>query len=192
MRVVWTLRQANDWVRSGIRSDEAYRSVDIIVAPSDRMLKKMSWRTRLDEDGTVKAINNSCSYLQKARARMYEVIKDPVLRNTAVATMTPVTLSTMYIGEKKQLIAKVVNNCNLPISGTITYVLQKGWKAIAKPLRFDNLGAGETYQVSIKLIAPPEDFSVPLGTRVAANVTVTQDKYKARFKLVTNFDRVIK
>ncbi|MEN6356997.1 MAG: NEW3 domain-containing protein [Armatimonadota bacterium] len=192
MRVVWTLRQANDWVKSGIRSDESYRSLDIIINPSGHMLKKMPWRTRLDAEGTVKAISNSCWYLQKARARMYEVIKDPDLRNSAVVAMTPVTLTTNYVESKRQIVVKVVNDCNLPISGTITYAVPKGWKTDAKSPKFENLGAGKTYQAAIKLIAPSKDAQVASGIRIAANVTVTQDKYTAKVKLINSLDSTIK
>lgn len=189
MRVVWTLRQANDWVRSGIRVDEAYRSVDIIAAPSGRMLKAMSWRTRFDAEGTNKAIANSCWYLQKARARMYKVIKDPELRNTAVVTMTPVILTTDYANAKKQIVVKVVNDCNLPISGTITYALPKGWKTDAKSLKFDNLKTGKTYQTGLNLIAPSKNAQAALkDVRIAANVTIRQDQDTAKFKLVNTLD----
>ncbi|MCE5322862.1 NEW3 domain-containing protein [bacterium] len=183
IRVVWTLRQADGWVRSGIGSDESYRSLDVTLNPAGRMLKKWQWRTRQDAKGTVTAATNACWYLQKARARMYEAIKDPDLRNRAVVTMTPVTFTTNYIAAKKQITAKLVNDCNLPISGTITYALPKGWKVDAKSLEFKNLGAGKTYQTSLNLIAPSNTTNITSEIAVAANVMVIQDKYTAKFKL---------
>ncbi|MHB9037448.1 MAG: NEW3 domain-containing protein [Armatimonadota bacterium] len=187
-RVLWTLRQADDWVRSGIRSDETYRSIDIIAAPTGSVLSTMTWRSRQDAEGTAAAITRACWLLQQARARMYSVIKDPDLRNSAVATMTPVTFSASYLtaNGKPQVTAKIVNDCNLPISGTITYTLPKGWKTDAKPLTFKNLGAGKAYQATLKLIAPSKGAVAPASVPIAATVRIAQDKYEAKFTLRTN------
>ncbi|MCE5314386.1 MAG: hypothetical protein ABFD49_11595 [Armatimonadota bacterium] len=187
-RVLWTLRQADDWVHSGIRSDETYRSLDIIVAPTGSMLASMTWRTRQDAEGTASAITRACWLLQQARARMYSVIKDADLRNLAVVTMTPVTLSAEYkiVSGKPVVTANLVNDCDLPISGTITYSLPKGWKTDAKSLKFDKLASGKIYQTTFKLIAPSKKAEVPSSVPVAANVTIVQDKYEAKFKLKVN------
>jgi hypothetical protein len=184
-RVLWTLRQADEWVASGIRCENAYRSMDIVIAPEGSVLKKMTFRTRLDADGTVKTIYNACNLLQHARSRMYENIKDPVLRNKAVEVMTPVTFKVSYqlANSEPNVTATVVNDCDLPVNGNITFALPKGWKTDSKQLFFNNLESGKTYKTSFRLIAPSKTATVPESLPIAANISLKEGKYEAKLKL---------
>ncbi len=184
-RVLWTLRQADDWVQSGLRLEAAYRSLDMIISPEDMVLKKVSVRSRADADGTVKAIYSACELLQHARSRMYEKITDPVLRNRAVEVMTPVTFTPVYQMKdgKPYVTAVVVNDCNLPISGDITFALPKGWKTDAKQLYFNNLESGQTYKTTFTLIAPSETDAAPQELPIAANISLNEGKFEAKLKL---------
>jgi hypothetical protein len=183
-RVCGTLSQASDWVVSGLGTDQAWRSVAVVVAPAGKALDKMTWQTREDEYGTARALTAACWLLQKARDRMYDAITDPVLRNDTVVALTPVDFSATYSTSngKPHIDARVTNNCNLPVSGDVTFALPSGWKTNAKSLKFAELKSGQAFSASFDLIAPAKT-AAPDTVPVAANVTVTQEGYTASLKL---------
>jgi len=183
-RICWTLGQATDWVQTGLARDQAWRSVSVIVVPSGKMLEPMEWLVREGEYETARAVTNACWLLQQARDRMYDVIRDPVLRNEVVAALTPVGFAAAYSTKngKPHIDAKVTNNCDLPVSGTISYALPSGWKTNAKKLKFEGLKSGQTFSTSFDLL-PPSKAGAPESVPVAANVTVTRGDMTASFKL---------
>ncbi len=183
-RIYWTLGQASGWVSSGLGRDQAWRSTSIILAPSGRVLSSMTWMTREDEYETARATTNACWLLQQARDRMYRVIENPTLRNDAVIALTPVDFTATYSTKngKPHVDAKVTNNCNLPISGNISFALPPGWKTNAKQLKFNQLKSGNAFDASFDLIAPQKTIA-PKNIPIAANVTVASDKMTASMKL---------
>jgi hypothetical protein len=183
-RVCSTLSQASDWVIAGLGRDQAWRSVAVIIAPAGTALQSMTWLTREDEYGTARALTTACWLLQQARDRMYHAITDAALRNETVVALTPVSFSAAYSTKngKPHIDAKVTNNCNLPISGDITFALPAGWKTNAKALKFADLKSGQVFSTSFDLIGPAK-AAPPDGVPIAANVTVTQDEFTASLKL---------
>lgn len=186
-RVSHTLGEAAGWARLSTARDQTWRSVTIIVAPTGRTLQSMKWATRNTDVETVTAVTNACWYLQQARDRMYHVIKDPVLRNEAVIAMTPLEFTAVYSTKngKPHIDARLLNNCNLPISGYISMALPPGWKSTAKKLKFSKLKSGEVFSLAFDLVAPSKTAVAPGGIPMAANITVVQDTFRASMKLTT-------
>lgn len=184
-RVSYTLNQAKTWVQSGIKRDEAFRSVSIILAPSGKMLQSMTWLTREGEYETARAVTRGCWLLQQARTQMSKVIKNPSLRNEAVAAMTPLDLTANYstLNGKPHVTVKLLNKCNLPISGIVSMALPQGWKTTAKKRSFDNLKSGQTFGLSFDLIAPSKQAAAPDNVPIAVSVTIAQEQLIANMKL---------
>lgn len=180
-RAVGTLSQAAEWMRSSNKSEQAYRSAGVIIAPSGTPLKPMRWLTRMDANETIDVAKRSCERLQVARSRMSSVIKDPIIRNWAVVTMTPVEFSAVLsIKDGKPYIdATVLNNCNLPISGSIAVKLPDGWQSDAKNLEFKDLKSGDKYNISFSLISLTTNAEVPEKVPMTASVVIKQDEYTA-------------
>lgn len=187
-RVWHTIRQAQDWARSGIRIEASYRSVSVIVSPAGRMLHQMSYPSRLDAEMTNQGIWRACRNMQDARDRMYDNIKDPEVRNAAVVALTPVSFTADYSikNGKAHVVARVVNDTNLPISGDITMALPKGWKTTAKSLKFEGLKTGKSFDVAFDLVPPAKSAATPDSVPIAANVTIAQGSFEAKMKLKTN------
>lgn len=187
MRVAFMFNQVVDFIASGIRNDKTYRSATVILAPSGKVLEKMIFMTRNDAETTAMAATRACWLIQKARDRIYDVIKDPVLRNTSLITLTPVDFSAVYskVNGKVLVRATIVNNCDLPISGTLSFDLPKGWKHNAKSLAFDGLKSGKSTTLSFELIPPTKNTAPPESIPVAANVKVAQDPFVAEVKFKT-------
>lgn len=183
-RVCGTLSQASDWVMAGLGRDQTWRSVSVVVSPAGKMLESMPWPTREDDYGTARAVTTACWLLQQARDRMYHAIKDPALRNEAVVAMTPVEFTATYStkNNKPHIDARLTNNCDLPVSGDITFALPSGWKTNAKKLKFAELKSGQVFSTSFDLIAPSK-ATPPDTIPIAANVTVTQNGKTASLKL---------
>lgn len=181
-RVVGTLSKAAEWVRSSVKIEQAYRSAGVIIAPAGISLKPMSWLTRVDASNTIYTVKTHCDKLQEARSKMYSVIKDPLIRNWAVVTMTPVDFSAVLSTKngKPHIDAAVLNNCNLPISGSIVVKLPSGWKSNAKGLTFKDLKSGKIHNLSFDLIPPTADAAVPEKVPMVANVVVKKDKLIAK------------
>ncbi len=187
IRVNMTLNQASSWVSLGLKKEELYRSMHIILAPAGSVLSKMPAPARLEADELITSLSRACWLLQNARDRMYKVIKDEELRNRAVVALTPVDFAASYtkINGKLRVEAQVINNCDIPIKGEITYGLPKGWKTDAKSLKFENLKSGQVYKLSFNLIPPPNANEKPEKLPIAANVTIEQDVFLAKLKLKT-------
>ncbi len=183
-RVCGTLGQATDWVLAGLGRDQAWRSVSVMVVPAGRALNSMTWLTREDETSTAQALATACWLLQQARDRMYHVIKDPALRNETVVALTPVSFSATYSTKsgKPHVDAKVTNNCNLPVTGDITFALPSGWKTNAKALKFADLKSGQAFSTSFDLIGKGK-AAAPDSVPIAANLTLTQERFTASLKL---------
>lgn len=167
-RAAYTLGQAEEWVTSGIRADQNYRSVDLVIVPAGQPTQKMVFVSRLTAENTAKAILNSCKLLHQARTRMYGVITDATLRNEVVDALTPVSLTASCTTKsgKPVVTAKIVNDSDLVISGKISLSDVKGWKAVGGKLDIGKLQPGKTFSTSFSL-APaaknaPSLKSVPL------------------------------
>lgn len=184
-RACYTFGQAFDWCGSAVQRDQGWRSVSIILAPSGRMLDKMTWLTRDSDIDTARAVTRACWLLQQARARMYDNIKNESLRNEAVVAMTPVSFTARYSikNGKRHIEAKLVNNCDLPISGGISMALPKGWKSTAKKLAFTDLKCGKSFGLSFDLVAPSKSAVAPESVPMAASIALAQDDFKASCKL---------
>ena len=187
-RVAYTLGQARDWVRSGIRSDELYRSVFAIIVPSDRALQSMPRGTRLNDVETARTITRACWLLQQARDRMYDVIKDPDVRNLAVTTLTPVNFSASCSVTSGRIVvkAKLVDNCNLPISASVSIVPPQGWRIKTPVLSCSNLKAGKAYEGSLVLVSLKKGLAAPKTLPVSANIKVVQDDLVAQCKFTVD------
>ena len=184
-RVCATLIQVVGWVQSSMQRDQAWRSVGVIVVPTGRMMQQMGWLTRGSDFETARSVTRACWLLQQARGRMYRAIHDPDLRNEAVVAMTPIGFSATYSTKngKPHVDAKLLNNCDLPISGNISMALPAGWKSTAKTLKFYNLKSGETFSLAFDLVAPSKTAAAPDSIPMAANLTVVQDVFTASLKI---------
>ena len=190
-RASYTLSQADDWVKSGINSDQAYRSADIIINPADIVLQNMQFRTRSDAADTAATAVRACWLLQQARSRMYSVITDKKLRNSTVSVLTPVELTYVYSVKNIRAHVDVVllNECNLPIHGNIEISVPNGWKSNAKGLSFNNIKSGKTFKLSFDLFPATKNASIPSDIPIAANIGVKQNKIIAKFRLQAVSDK---
>lgn len=184
MRVSFMFNQVVDFINSGIRNEKTYRSAAVILSPSGKVLQPMTFMTRHDAQTTAQAVVRACYYIQKARDRIYDVIKDPELRNSSLVTITPVVFAPVYSirNGKPHVEAAVTNNCHVPIDGTISMALPKGWKSTAKSLAFSGLKSGSTHKLSFDLVPPTKDAQVPATVPMAATVKVFQDPFMAEVK----------
>lgn len=184
MRVAFMFNQVVDFIDSGIRNEKVYRSAAVILAPSGRVLQSMTFMTRHDAQTTAQAIVRACYYIQKARDRIYDVIKDPGLRNSSLVTITPVVFVPVYSVQKGKphIDAAVTNNCHVPISGVVSMALPKGWRSTAKSLAFTDLKSGKTHKVSFDLVPPTKGAEPPAAVPMAATVKIFQDPYLAEVK----------
>lgn len=186
IRVCNTLSQASGWCRSGMQADKTWRSVSIVIAPSDRVLQKISSPTQYSQTETATVVARACWLLQQARSRMSHVIKDPILRNDAVVSMTPIDVTATYTTKngKPHIDAKLVNYCDLPVNGSISMALPKGWKTNAKKLSFKGVKCGQTFAVSFDMLAPSKSAVAPSSVPMAASVSLGQDIYTASCKFM--------
>lgn len=184
-RVCGTLNQAKSWARTSLQREQAWRSVSVVLAPTGRMLRPMGGITRGSDIETARAVTRACWLLQQARDRMYHGIHDPSLRNEAVVAMTPMDFSATYSTRngKPHVDAKLLNNCDLPVNGSISMALPAGWKSTAKKLKIDNLKSGETFNLAFDLVAPSKTAAAPDSIQMAANLTVVQDAWTASLKV---------
>jgi len=184
-RVCGTLNQAKSWARTSLQREQAWRSVGVVLAPTGRMLRPMGWFVRGSDFETARAVTQACWLLQQARDRMYHAIKNPSLRNEAVVAMTPIDFSATYSTKngKPHVDAKLLNNCDLPVSGSISMALPAGWKSTAKKLKIAGLKSGETFSLAFDLVAPSKTAAAPDSIPMAANLTVVQDTWTASLKL---------
>lgn len=188
MRVNFMFGQVVDFIASGLRNDKVFRSADVVIAPSGKILQKMTFMTRHDAPTTAMAVTRACWLIQKARDRIYDVIKDPVLRNSSLVTITPVEFSAAYSrsGSRPHIEATVTNNCDIPVSGVITMSLPSGWKHTARNLAFSDLKPGKTLKVAFDLLPPSKTVTPPETVPIAATVKVIQDPFAAevKFKII--------
>jgi hypothetical protein len=184
-RAAYTLGQANGWVTSGARADEAYRSVEIIIAPAGNPLERMVFASRKDAKETAEAVANACDLLHLARARMYMVLTDADLRNETVDALTPVALKAVCSVKngKPYLTASVTNDCDLPITGKIVVTTPKGWKTVGAKLDIGKLSSGKTYSTTFALAPSGKNATLPASVPLSAVVDITSKGQGARLWL---------
>lgn len=185
MRICATLQQAIGWVRSAMQIEKNYRSVTVVLVPEGRVLVRPPVPTRLDYEDTRAGIARSCRLLHEARARMSSVIKDLDLRNSAVISLTPVDLATRLVkGNGKPVVEAVVTNyCDIPISGSVTVDVPKGWQSNKKSLTFSNLQSGKSFRASFNLNPGKTSSTLPEGIKVSANIKVVHDGLSADYTI---------
>ncbi len=188
-RARYTLSQADGWVRSAIGVDEAYRSVQLLVVPAGVEPREMGGRTRYTASGTQDAVANACSLLQEARVRMYDNLKDPVLRETVVEALTPVEVNVRYyMGEKSIpfVTVEITNNCNLTASGTIDVSVPEGWKTQPKQGSFAGVKSGATCTCTLRLGRTIKNRPVPSTLSALVTVKVADAKSYAKLRIQRN------
>jgi len=185
VRLINTLRQAQDWVNVTENTDKWARSMDVVVAPSDMALLVKSSSQIATSEKVQQVFVTSCHLFQQARDRMYDNIKDPDLRNEAVVSLTPVDLKFSYyiVNGKAKGTAVVVNYTNMPISGKVTPAVPTGWKVSAKALDFKNLASGKSCKVDFALVPPKTGGAPPASLRAQAAITLGYDPFWASFTL---------
>lgn len=182
-----TLSQAVLWSKLPLALEQDWRSVRIILAPASRPLQKMEWTQRGGAEDTAGAITNACWLLQQGRHRMSIQIKNAELRDQVVDAMTPITLAAAYAtrAPRPRVYVKLLNECNLPVSGTVTLALPEGWKHNAKTLSFSQLKSGKAFVVLCDLIPPRLDAAAPESITAAASLFLVQLDQPARYGLKT-------
>jgi hypothetical protein len=187
-RAANTLGQAADWVRSAIGADEMYRSVQLFVVAAGVEPKEMDWGFRYTAKGTQESVGNACSLLHKARVRMYDNLKDPVLRETVVEALTPVEVDLRYSAEKgiPRVTFEITNNCNLSAAGTIDVSVPKGWKTQPEQCSFAGVGSGATYTGSLRLSRTIKNQPVPSTLSALVTVKVADAKTFAKLRIQRN------
>lgn len=191
VRVLNTLRQAVDWVRSATQSDKAARSVSVIVAPEGAMVRTTATTIMRTPEESAQVYANVCKTLQQARDRMYDHIKFGVLRNQAVLAMTPVDLKLSYytVNGKPKGTAVLINNCDLPISGKITPIAPAGWKINSTNLVFSNLASGQSHKADFALVPLKDGDAAPKMVKAEAAARLVMDTYAAKFTLTAESEQ---
>lgn len=184
-RTLSTLQQANEWIASAFRADVNYRSVEVILVPAGTMMQRMVFASRLDAEAAAQAGRNACNLMHLARSHMFRVLTDPDLRNEVVEALTPVTFSASYkLKNGKPVITAVIkNDCDLPVSGSISVTLPKGWSATGAKLSFNSLASGKSYETSFGLAGKSKSAKPPKSVPLTAVITITKDRYSAKLWL---------
>ncbi len=184
-RIAYTLSQASGWASTATNREQRRRAVTVILAPTGKILKRMTLPAQTEEAKVVENVDKACDLLQQARDRMFRVIKNSVLRNDAVVALTPVDFTaTLSMRDGKPVVeANLLNECDLPISGSISISLPDNWKHDVQDLSFKDLGAGRTHKVTFELVSTSKDEAVLDSVPLAASVSVGQGRYRAEFNL---------
>ncbi len=185
-RAAYTLGQADEWVKTGIRVEQAYRSVAITLAPANEPLDHIiSAAYKHQRDNVNKTVLNCCELLQKARSQMYKVLTDAELRNEVVGAMTPVklTASCFIKNGRRAVTAAVKNDCDLPVSGKISVVLPKGWKTVGAKLNIGKLASGKSYTTTFSIAQTSKNAPAPKTLSFAAVVDIVRDDFGSRLWL---------
>lgn len=184
-RAAYTLGQAKEWVESGIRSDEKYRSVEVILVKAGNSMTRMPFASRLDAKASAKAVLKSCDLLHAARANMYNVLTDAKLRNEVVGALTPVSMSascSMKNG-KPTVTAVIVNDSDLPVTGNISLSDIKGWKTVGGKLDIGIVKPGKSYSTSFGLASSAKNCPTSKSVPLTAVVELTKRKSVAKLWL---------
>ncbi len=184
-RIAYTLSQASGWASTAINREQRRRAVTVILAPTGKILKRMTLPAQSEEAKVVENVDKSCDLFQQARDRMFRVIKNSVLRNEAVVALTPVDFAAkLGVRDGKPVVeATLLNECDLPISGIISISLPENWKYEAKDLAFKDLSSGKTHKVTFELVSASKDGVVLDSVPLAASVSIGQGRYRAEFNL---------
>lgn len=182
VRVRNTISQAVGWINSSESYDKRARSIDIVVAPTDAVLQIKAAPIWNDPAGTNKIYLGACNLLQKARNRMYLVIKDKQLSNEAVAAMTPVDVKLSYhiIKGKPKGVVTVINNCDFDISGQVRPAAPAGWKVEARKPGFSGLKPGSAYKVEFVLMPNKPGRPAPESVKSQTVINVGYDNLWAK------------
>jgi len=185
-RALTTVSQAQDWADTALGYDEAYRSAQVFVVPAGTTPKPMEWCTRLNENGTRETAQQTCVLLQKARAKMSRVLKDPLLRQTVVEALTPVDMIVRYATNSGVgwVRVEITNNCDLDASGAVKVNVPKGWAAKARKPTFVGLKSGAVWTQSFKLTPASKGQTAPNQLSVAATVKVADKAGYAKLQFV--------
>lgn len=184
-RAAYTLGMAKDWVASGIRADQKYRSLEMIIVPAGRPMEKMAFAARQDAKDTAATVLRSCKLLHQARARMYDVLTDADLRNQVVDALTPVEFSVSYLTNDGRpcVTASLTNFCDMPITGKIELPTVKGWKFVGAKLDIGTLQPGKTFTSTFNLESSYKTAAPPESLLFTAVVDVARDDLAARLWL---------
>lgn len=184
-RISFTLSQATTWASTSTNREQRQRSVSVIIAPTGIRLQKMSIPAKDDPEKVKEGLSRACSLLQQARSRMFQAIKNPILRNDAVVAMTPVEFTTSYsmVNGKPRIEASLLNNCDLSLSGVISISLPEGWNTTTPTAEIKDLAAGKTHKVTFDLTSKAKDAAAPEKISLAANLKVVQDRFRAEMSL---------
>lgn len=180
-----TMQQAIPWVKIALNKEQAWRSVRVIVAPKDSILDSMEWAPRESDYETASVITNTCWLFQQARHQMYHNVKNAKLRNDAVIALTPVDFTANLNPKtpKPHIYVRLLNKCDVPLTGTVSLGLPAGWKTVGAKLKFSQLKSGKTFSVSCDLTASSKSATTPQEVPVTANVIIQQLDKSAAMKL---------
>ena len=179
------MEQVLDWARLTLLEEQVWKSVRVIVAPRNKPMETMEWIQRHTDYETAAIITNTCWSLQQARDQIYHRVKNTQLRNDAIVAITPAAL-TVYLTSKNgkpHVIAKLLNNCDIPLKGTFTLGLPKGWKTSGGKMSFAGLKSGQTYTLTCDLVGPSKSAAAPKEVPVSVNVLIIQLDKSAAMKL---------
>lgn len=178
------LSEALERSKLTLNQEQNWRSVAVIINPAGIALEDSESYIRKSDYETASVVTNSCWQLQMAREAIYHQAKIVELRNDAVKALTPVEFSASCSVKngKPHISVKLLNNCELPLSGTVSLGLPAGWKAPGAKLKFSQLKSGQTFSLSCDLVASAKS-PAPKEVPVTADVTITQLDKTAKMKL---------
>jgi len=186
LRVHYTMLLAVQSVASGIRQEKAYRSVDVVVGPAGKVLRRMMWPTRQDAEGTCRTATRACWLLQQYRSRMSKVIVDDELRNRTMAALTPVTLTAKYYARdgERFVDVSILNECDLDMSGSFNVKLPAGWKCEGNAKSFSGVKSGSAHVATCRIV-PKSKIAWPEKLAVSAEVEFFLKPYRSKTQLTT-------
>lgn len=184
-RIAYTLSQASGWASTATNREQRRRAVTVILSPTGKILKRMTLPAQTEEAKVVENIDKACDLFQQARDRMFRAIKNPILRNDAVVALTPVDFTAaLSVRDGRPVVeANLLNECDLPISGSISISLPDNWKHEVKDLAFKDLAAGKTHKVTFELTSTSKDEAVLESVPLVASVSIISGRYSAECNL---------
>ena len=184
-RISFTLSQATTWATVSTSREQRQRSVSVILAPTGLRLQKVSIPQQEEPDKVQEGLTRACSLLQQARSRMFKAIKNPILRNEAVVAMTPVEFKTSYsmVDGKPRIEASLLNNCDLPVSGSISIGAPEGWKTANPISEIKALSSGNTHKITFDLTPTTQGAQAAEKVSLAANLKIVQERFSAELTL---------
>lgn len=184
-RAAYTLGQAKDWARTGVRDDEIYRSILVIAVPAGSRMESMGFIRMREASEVTNSAQNIRDLMHSARSNMYNVLKDAGLRNEVVAALTPVRFIASCFAKngKPCITASVTNDCDMPITGKMTLTLPKGWKTVGAKLDIGKLQAGRTHTTTFSLAPTAKNAVLPKSVPMTTVVDIANEYVGARLWL---------